>query len=69
MLTLIPLLIALQEPAKSATPARGLVKNSADAFAGYTLVAPLQSTDTVLVDMQGTVVQRWKSDAPPGQAV
>jgi len=69
MLTLIPLLFALQEPAKTAAPARGLVKNSAEAFAGYTLVAPLQSTDTVLVDMQGTVVQRWKSDAPPGQAV
>lgn len=72
MLILVPLLFAGQDAPKPGAPAaaaRGLVKTSDAAFAGYTLLAPLQSTDTVLVDMKGEVVHRWKSDAPPGQSV
>ena len=66
---LIALLLFVQDATKSHLPARGLVKSGESAFPGYTLVAPLQSTDTTLVDMQGNVVHRWKSDAPPGQSV
>lgn len=56
-------------PPATKSETRGLVKTSEAAFAGYTLIAPLQSTDTVLIDMQGEPVHRWKSDAPPGQSV
>jgi hypothetical protein len=37
------------------------------AFPGYTLVAPLQSKDTYLIDMQGRVVRTWESDYTAGQ--
>jgi hypothetical protein len=36
-------------------------------FPGYTLVAPLLSTDTYLVDMQGRFVRRWVSTYTAGQ--
>jgi hypothetical protein len=39
------------------------------AFPGYTLIAPLNSLRTLLVDMDGRVVHEWKSEYPPGQAV
>jgi hypothetical protein len=44
----------------------GLVKNEPGAFQGYTLLAPIQSTTTYLVDMQGRVVRTWKSDMTAG---
>jgi hypothetical protein len=37
------------------------------AFPGYTLVAPLYSKKTDLIDMQGRVVRRWESDYTAGQ--
>jgi hypothetical protein len=37
------------------------------AFPGYTLVAPLLSTKTNLVDMEGRVVRTWPSDYTAGQ--
>ncbi|RMF85231.1 MAG: hypothetical protein D6744_01755, partial [Planctomycetota bacterium] len=36
---------------------------------GYTLFAPLRSTQTYLIDMRGHVVHEWKSGSPPGHAV
>jgi hypothetical protein len=36
-------------------------------FPGYTLVAPLLSTETLLVDMQGNVVRTWASEYTAGQ--
>ncbi len=51
------------------TEKRGLVARGDAASAGYTLLAPLRSTTTSLVDIDGVVVHEWKSDAPPGQAV
>ena len=36
-------------------------------FPGYTLVAPLLSTKTNLVDMEGRVVRTWESDYTAGQ--
>ena len=46
----------------------GLVQNEKDAFKGYTLFAPLFSTTTYLIDMEGRVVNRWESDHEPGQS-
>lgn len=48
--------------------ARGLKLRTERAFDGYTLLAPLQSTSTFLVGLDGAVVHEWTSDAPPGQA-
>jgi hypothetical protein len=48
------------------TPAKlGLLLNDPQAFQGYTLLAPLDSTSTYLLDMQGKVVQTWTSDCTP----
>ena len=41
--------------------------NEPRAFTGYTLVAPLLSTKTYLIDMRGRVVRTWESDYTAGQ--
>lgn len=48
--------------------ATGLIRKTDGAYEGYTLVAPLRSTTTFLLDMQGAIVHRWKSELPPGNA-
>jgi hypothetical protein len=55
--------------AQEAPEARGLVLNSERAAPGYTLVAPLSSGETSLVDLSGNTVHSWKSDKPPGHSV
>jgi hypothetical protein len=70
------LLEALAAPAQTTAPARanreapppklGLLVNDAKACSGYTLLAPTSSMNTYLIDMQGGVVQSWKSDCNPG---
>ena len=40
-----------------ATQGVGLIRNDPGAFAGYTLLSPLQSTSTFLIDMSGSVVK------------
>ncbi len=52
-----------------ASERKGLVRNTKEAFEGYTLFAPLTSTTTYLIDMRGNVVHEWKGEYPPGQAV
>jgi hypothetical protein len=42
--------------------------NESRAFSGYTLVAPLLSRNTFLIDMEGRVVHRWESNYTAGQA-
>ncbi|MCC7015045.1 MAG: aryl-sulfate sulfotransferase [Planctomycetes bacterium] len=76
LLTLLSLANLPQEPAAPpparATPAaekRGLLKKAESASAGFTLLAPLRSTSTYLLDVDGKTVHEWKSDAPPGQSV
>jgi len=43
----------------------GLMKNEPGAYQGYTLISPLQSKTTFLIDMNGKVVKRWESAATP----
>jgi hypothetical protein len=62
-------LTTLQAPETSTGAPRGLRAKTESATPGYTLVAPLRSTSTFLVDLEGRVVHEWKSDAPPGQSV
>jgi Arylsulfotransferase (ASST) len=51
------------EPAK---PKLGLLVNEPQACKGYTLLAPTNSRNTYLIDLEGHVVQTWKSDCNPG---
>jgi hypothetical protein len=43
----------------------GLAVNDPRAYQGYTLLAPMTSTKTYLIDMQGRVVRTWASDCRP----
>jgi len=42
---------------------RGLVLNSAGAFDGYTLFAPLTENAIYVLDMEGEVVKRWPMES------
>ncbi len=53
------------EPAKPASGKVGLLLNDSRANPGYTLIAPMTSNTTYLIDMQGRIVQRWESDSNP----
>ena len=53
------------EPAKPPAAKAGLITNDARAFPGYNLMAPLNSTDTYLFDLEGRVVRKWESDCSP----
>jgi len=46
----------------------GLIKNDHGAYTGYTLFAPIGSTATYLIDMEGRIVNTWKSNYRPGQS-
>ncbi len=56
-----------REPDK-AKPKLGLLVNDPKACQGYTLLASSNSTSTYLIDMEGRVVNTWKSDCNPGQS-
>ena len=75
--TLVALLAARPAPAAQEggagraaqrVPERGLRLRAEDALEGFTLIAPLRSHDTLLLDMQGEVVHRWTSELPPGNS-
>jgi hypothetical protein len=57
-----------KEPPEKTKPNTGLLVNEPNASEGYTLIAPINSTNTYLVDMEGRVVRSWKSDCNPGQS-
>lgn len=71
LLTLVCALAFQDAPTKRPDPAegRGVIVNSDAASPGLTLLAPLHSTSTYLVDVDGETVHEWKSDAPPGNGV
>ena len=43
------------------------VYNPAKAFNGYTLFAPMSTSDAFLIDMAGNIVHHWKTPFPPAQ--
>jgi hypothetical protein len=45
-----------------------LALRTAAAYDGYTLVSPLQSTSTFLLDLDGRAVHRWECGVPPGNS-
>jgi hypothetical protein len=53
------------EPSKAPAVKLGLSLNDPKAFQGYTLLAPMNSTKTYLLDMQGRAVRTWESDCTP----
>jgi hypothetical protein len=53
------------EPAKPPAVKLGLSISDSRAFQGYTLLAPMMSTKTYLIDMDGRVVHTWESDCSP----
>ena len=36
------------------------------AYHGYTLISPMEGTDTYLLDMSGKIVHRWRLEYRPG---
>ncbi|HVS12230.1 MAG TPA: aryl-sulfate sulfotransferase [Planctomycetota bacterium] len=64
----LPLCIsaAAQEPQGSPDPPRGLRIREEGAFEGYTLLSPLRSGTSYLIDMEGQVVHRWETGRAPG---
>ena len=54
---------------KSHAQSNGVLKKTDQASSGYTLIAPLGSTETRLIDIDGKVVHRWQSDVRPGNSV
>jgi len=48
-----------------ATQGIGLIRNDPGAYEGYTLLSPLQSTSTFLIDMNGRVVKTWEAGSTP----
>ena len=61
------LLLAQAPPAVQgpATEGVGLIRNDPGAYRGYTLLSPLSSRTTYLIDMDGRVVNSWATDATP----
>lgn len=47
----------------------GLIRNDPGAMPGYTLISPLFSTVSYLVDLNGRVVHKWQREHPPGQSL
>jgi hypothetical protein len=58
-------LASAQTPSGPAPQGVGLMKNEPQAYQGYTLISPLQSTQTFLLDMQGRVVHSWNAGSTP----
>src|SRR5215470_7963497 len=59
--------VLAQAPALTgpATQGVGLLRNDPGAFQGYTLLSPLSSKTTFLIDMNGKVVHTWETDSTP----
>src|SRR5262249_13712821 len=65
---LIVLLLGLRVASGPSTGAvSGVVVNESGACQGYTLIFPLCSTKTYLIDIQGRVVRTWQSNYLAGQ--
>ncbi len=68
-LPILLLLLTLAAAAAAQTRTIGLLlHDSARAFRGFTLFAPLSSTTTYLINNDGMLIRSWKSASRPGQA-
>jgi hypothetical protein len=47
-------------------PPFGPIVNEPGAYKGYTLIAPMKSTQVWLIDMDGRIVHTWNCDTTPG---
>lgn len=63
VMSAVPILAQDQKP--PANEQTGVTVNNPAAFQGYSLVAPMNSTSTYLVDMEGRIVNEWKSEYTP----
>ena len=58
--------VAQDTPANPLAAAEnGVSLAESGAFEGYSLLAPMNSTNTYLIDMQGRIVHEWQSDYTP----
>src|SRR5262245_19585426 len=60
--------LSAQAPATATGPATqgvGLIRNDPGAYQGYTLLSPLQSRTTFLIDMNGKVAHSWATNSTP----
>lgn len=57
--------LAFQEGEKQ----QGVLRHEAGTLDGYNLIAPLRSTETFLLDMNGEIVHAWGSELAPGGPV
>ncbi len=57
----------VMRPDQAATTV-GLMVNTTNAFPGYTLISPMHSTNTYLINNEGQVVHQWTSAYEPGRA-
>lgn len=63
---IVLLVLLLHVPLHAQERTVGLLLNTEDAWEGYTLFAPLRSTTTYLIDMEGRLVHSWPGEATPG---
>ncbi len=68
ILCFAPLFPSLAQESAPTPPGQGVLLRTDAAAPGYTLLAPLRSTETVLIDGTGAVVNRWSSEFTPGNA-
>ncbi|HRX84814.1 MAG TPA: aryl-sulfate sulfotransferase [Phycisphaerae bacterium] len=69
MACLITFTAATARDASPSSARRGLARSTPQAYAGYTLFAPLADTKTYLIDNAGKLVHTWTSQYEPGQSV
>jgi uncharacterized protein (TIGR03437 family) len=62
----VVLLLATFSPS---VPAQRVVSHTPRAAAGYTLVAPVNSPTSYLLDRAGKIIHRWQAQGPPGLVV
>ena len=65
---ILPLLLLLVSAIGSTSQTVGLWSNTADAYDGYTLVAPTGATRTHLIDNCGRIVNQWDSEFRAGES-
>lgn len=65
LLLIVSLAGTAQRGPQAPAPPPGLIRNTTGAWAGYTLLSPLGSQTTFLIDMEGRIVHLWETDSTP----